>query len=204
MPRQNFRGSKRRKRKMKLLSFNKTGKTHITLRTDTGRFTVTEELFDRLMLTVGGEISEECEEEILAEDTAWRAMKKALSLLSFGDNSCRELYAKLCRAKFPREIATECVRECVLLGYIDERRQLLRLIEREANSSLRGREYIIRKLAARGYRTSDIISVLDELVELGEVDFDKNFDTLAARFAVYDDEGREALRHKYGYGGGGI
>jgi SOS response regulatory protein OraA/RecX len=59
-------------------------------------------------------------------------------------------------------------------GYVDERRQLERIILDEANRKLRGPLKIIPYLVSKGYSSSEIREVISELVESGEIDFKSN------------------------------
>lgn len=136
---------------------------------------------------------------LITEDERYRAMKKAVSILAASDKSSYTLKMKLYQAGFSRESADEAVNECIGRGYIDEDRQLRRLVEREANESLRGRFYIKRKLVSKGYRGADIDRIIYELTDIGEVDFDANFERLAEKKGALDDEARLALKYKFGY-----
>lgn len=136
---------------------------------------------------------------IAAEDERYRAMKKAVSSIAVSDKSAHTLKSKLLMAGFSHEATDEAIGECIARGYIDEERQLIRLVEREANGSLRGRYYIKRKLAAKGYRLSDIDKVINNLVGSQTVDFKKNFESLAEKKGASDDESRRALAYKFGY-----
>lgn len=138
-------------------------------------------------------------DSLITEDERYRAMKKAVSILAASDKSSYTLKMKLYQAGFSRESADEAVNECIGRGYIDEDRQLRRLIEREANESLRGRFYIKRKLVSKGYRGADIDRIINELTDIGEVDFDANFERLAEKKGALDDEARLALKYKFGY-----
>lgn len=160
---------------------------------------ITPSLVDELSLYIGREIDEMAYDAIVREDEKYRAMKKALSILSLADNTARALYAKLLRGGFSREVAKECVEQCLSLGYIDEHRQLAIAVTREANTSLRGRAYIVRKLSGKGYRPNMIGEVIDELVASGEIDFSENFERLALRMGAADEEARRTLAYKYGY-----
>jgi len=165
------------------------------------KLSVSERVYSSLGAPVSA--SELCEEELneaKASDTEYRAMKKALSLLSFADNNKKNLYLKLLRAGFGREVASETVRECVRLGYIDERRQLLRLVADEANRRLHGPRLIQGRLYAKGYRVNDISAALEELIATGEIDLCANFDYLCEKNSAQTDEERLALRYKFGYG----
>ena len=147
----------------------------------------------------GEEISGRDFELILKEDEEYRCIKKALSLLSYADNNRRNLYSKLCRAGFSREAAASAVEECLSLGYINERRQLARLILREANAALKGETYVRAKLVQRGYLSSDIDFVLSELKGSGEIDFDSNFRCLVEKHGASSDEEIRKLKYKYGF-----
>ncbi len=152
-----------------------------------------------LSLYRGRELTEPEYDAIVLENERYKTMRRALGILERGDNTARTLYAKLMKYTKRREVIEECVAECIRLGYIDERRQLLLIVEREANRSLRGRQYIIRKLTARGYRPTMIESVIDELVESGEIDFAANFERLSEKMGAEDEEARRALAYKNGY-----
>lgn len=149
--------------------------------------------------TKGAYISDECLEFIAGEDEHLRAIDKALSLIEASDKSKRTLLSRLVMAGFSRGAAEAAVDECQRLGYIDDLRLLTRLIEREANASLRGRAYICRKLIAKGFSRDDVSIALNSLIESGEVDFDANFEVLCQRRGAETDEERRLLAFKYGY-----
>ena len=134
-------------------------------------------------------------------DELYRAEKKALSLLSYADNNERTLRAKLIRAGFSREIADEICEKMVSLGYINESRQLERLILNEANYKLRGPLKIMPYLAAKGYATADIRRVMHDLSERGELDFQKNAERLIEKKLPDDatDEEKKNLLFRNGY-----
>ena len=98
-------------------------------------------------------------------------------------------------------MAAEVVREMVSLGYIDEQRQLSRLITEEANRKLLGPRKIVPKLISKGYSMSDIREALAGLVDTGEVDFDKNRELLLEKHLglTEDSEEMRKLLFKYGY-----
>lgn len=145
------------------------------------------------------DISERDVDAIVAEDERYRAMKRAVSLLAASDKSAYTVKTRLRQAGFSYESAEAAVEECMARGYIDEGRQLRRLIEREANDSLRGKYYIKKKLLARGYRSADIDRAMRCLVEDGELDFSANFERLSEKKCAFDEESRRQLAYKYGY-----
>ena len=149
----------------------------------------------------GEELDAETESALDEADNRYKAMRKALSLLSYADNSERALEAKLRRSGYSREVAEDTVREVVRLGYINDERQLERLILAEANTCLKGPLKLIPKLVSKGYSVSDIKAAISRLRETGELDFDENRRRLLDTKLPDDasDEEKYALLHKYGY-----
>lgn len=168
---------------------------------DVTRYYVTRAAGERLGLTPCGEIDEYTLSLLIEEDERCRAMSRALSLLSYGDNTKSQLFMKLRRAGFGKEVCERCVAECVRLGYVDEVRQVEGAVINEANRALRGRQYIMKKLSAKGYSVRDISEAIDKLVRLGEIDFHKNLVTLCERLGAETEEECRAVMYKYGYRG---
>ena len=148
----------------------------------------------------GDEITTE-EYEILAlSDERYRAKKSALSILSYADNSILSLVRKLLAKGISKEVAEETAREMVSLGYINERRQLLRLVKSEANNNLRGPSLIISRLSAKGYPRLLISSVIKELEGSGEIDFESVKSRLISRrLANFSTEEIKKLLYKNGF-----
>ncbi len=133
-------------------------------------------------------------------DEYFRAKKKALSILAYADNNRRNLAMKLQKAGFGRDLTDRVVSEMVSLGYIDEKRQLERLITVEANGKLRGPLRIIPSLVNKGYSSSDVRCVLHDLMESGEVDFKKNAKSLLdKKLPEADPEEKKKFLYKNGY-----
>ena len=150
--------------------------------------------------SVGDEISHDTYDVLDKENQRFLALKKALYLLSFSDNSERNLRYKLMRAGFSRDVVDFAVSEVLRLGYINEARQLERLILSEANSKLYGPMKIISRLVAKGYSPGDVRVAIEALRDSGEVDFDLNRTRLLEKLPDgYTDEDRYKLLYKYGY-----
>ena len=164
---------------------------------DKSTLTLGVSFFDSLGLSVGDSLCDEDLAPLLEEDERRRCMKRALSILAYADNSKRLLYTKLKRAGYSSSLARECVTDCERLGYIDEKKQLLRLVAHEANSTLRGPVRIKAHLAGRGYSPRDIDEAIEILTSRGEVDFELNFERLSERFPEGTDE--FLVKYKYGY-----
>ena len=168
---------------------------------ESARFTVSAATYAEIgSPTVGAELSDSSMSAIKYADELYRAEKKALSLLSFADNNYRTLRQKLLRAGFKGEIVTEICDKMVSLGYINESRQLERLILSEANTKLRGPMRIIPALVAKGYSTEDVRRVMQELIIAGELDFKKNAKLLIQKkLPDADIEEKKKFLYKNGY-----
>ena len=124
--------------------------------------------------------SEMCD-ALRAADMLYRAKKKALGILKFGDNSEKMLYIKLCRGGIDNKTARKVAAEMVGRGYVDDRRQLARLVKGLVNVNNLGPNRIYPRLIAKGYSRSDIEIVMDELSSSGEIDFDAARESLLER-----------------------
>ena len=166
------------------------------------RYFINYALYVKLGRPVKNEdISSRAVDEIKYCDELYRARKKALGYLALADNNSRELALKLKRAGFCRDVADEVTREMVELGYINEARQLERLITREAQTKLSGPRKICARLAAKGYALSDIKTAMRALTESGELDFDAVKEELLIRKLAdpSDTEEKKKILYKYGF-----
>ena len=149
---------------------------------------------------VGDNLTRDTVSDLKLADMRYRAKKKALNVLSFGDNSEKMLIYKLTSAGISREISEEVTREMVARGYINSRRQLEALIINEVNSKLHGPGKIIPRLIAKGYNKSEISEVISELEYSGKIDFDSARKRLLARLPEdADGEDVKKLLYKNGY-----
>ena len=158
-------------------------------------YTVSEFDYKELGSLLIGDTLEDPSGFILA-DMRYRARLRALRILSYGDNNEASLIRKLISHSISPEIAREVCREMVALGYINERRQLERLIESEANVRLNGRKRIFQRLIAKGYKKEDISEALQRLIDEGTVDFSVIKDKLLLKYADKyqgEDKKRELL-----------
>lgn len=168
---------------------------------ESARYTVGESVYSEIgRPVVGDDLSEADMSAIRYADEIYRVEKKALSLLSYADNNRRTLRQKLLRAGFGTEIVNTVCEKMVDLGYIDENRQLERLILVEANIKLRGPQRIIPSLVSKGYSLSDVKAVMHTLVESGELDFKKNAKALInKKLPDADIEEKRKFLYKNGY-----
>ena len=102
------------------------------------RYTVSRTLYSEIGSPLRGEsLDEETMEAVRSYDERRRAKKKALSLLAYSDKNEATLRKRLIAEGFSRELSDDVSREMVNLGYVNEERQLERLILNEANVSLK-------------------------------------------------------------------
>lgn len=163
-------------------------------------YTVSEFDYKELGSLLIGDTLEEPSGFILA-DMRYRARLCALRLLSYGDNNESSLMRKLISRSISPEVAREVCEEMVSRGYINERRQLERLIETEANVRLNGRKRIFPRLIAKGYKREEIGEVLESLVDDGVIDFSLIKKRLLDKYAdkYQGEEKRRELLYKHGF-----
>ena len=140
-------------------------------------------------------------EAIKEYDMKYRATLHALKILSYGDNNMRTLRDKLLSRSVSSAIADEVCEEMMRLGYVDEVRQLERLIENEVSVKLSGRRKLYAKLIRKGYSKKDIDTVLTDLISRGIVDFKSSKERLIEKKLQEGatEEEKKALLYKYGY-----
>ena len=169
---------------------------------ESARYTINQSVFLEIgSPSVGEELDGEAMEILRYTDRLIQAKKKALNILAYADNNKKSLAMKLYRAGFDRDIVESVCDEMVELGYVNESRQLERLILNEANVKLRGPARIMAALAAKGFSTSRIREVMSELVSRGEIDFSHNARLLLEKKlsdGADDDEAKKIL-YKNGY-----
>jgi SOS response regulatory protein OraA/RecX len=166
------------------------------------RYTVSRTLYAELCSPARGE--ELCEDAlcaIRAYDEHHRATKKALSLLSYSDKNEVTLRRRLMAEGFSRELASEISRDMVSLGYVNEERQLERLILNEANMKLKGPMKIIPALVGKGYSSEDVKRVMRTLSDSGELNFKENAKRLIEKRLPECDDSEEIkkLLYRNGY-----
>ena len=134
-------------------------------------------------------------------DEYYRGKRAALSILSYGDNNAKTLLEKLCRRSISEETGKKIVGEMISLGYIDEKRQLERLILEDSNRKFLGPRKIFPRLLAKGYSASDIKEVYNNLSRTGEINLHENKERLLEKHFGSDRDAENVRRilFKYGY-----
>ena len=181
-----------------------TNRTLVTVELALGnekkKYTVSEGTYREIGCPLSGDILDEDELELLEHEFQRReAMKKALRILAYADNNKKNLYRKLVKAGYSTDNATYTVNECVRLGYVDEERQLERLITLACNRDLNGPSKIYARLLAKGYRAADITEAIARLTRLGEINFTESKKILLSRKDPATREEKQKILYKYGY-----
>lgn len=166
------------------------------------RVSVKESVLSELGIhSVPCSLDEETFTEIKTVADRYEVLKSALSILAYADNSRRQLYLKLKRRGFADELIRGAISECERLGYLNEQRQLSNLVYAYAKTKLYGRDRIVSALYAKGYPTASIRSAINELCDVGEINFDELSERLLSKFGITDPDSDEAhaLLYRFGY-----
>ena len=164
---------------------------------DDTSLTVSEREYAKAGSLLSGDVlDDEMLHTLKLSDERYRAKSKALRVLSYGDNSEGMLMRKLRIAGISQSVANEVVCEMVSRGYINSHRQLEKLISGEVNVKNSGPMKLIPKLISKGYKKSEIVAVIDDLISRGEIDFDAARERLLQ--GVAEDEVKKIL-YKNGY-----
>ena len=168
---------------------------------ESANYTVNASLYAEIGSPSVGDILNDEQIYLIKEyDEYFRAKKKALSILAYADNNRRNLAMKLSKAGFGRDLTDRVVCEMVSLGYVDEKRQLERLITLEANGKLRGPLRIVPALVSKGYASAEVREIMFDLVETGEINFRKNaMALLDKKLPEAEPEEKKKFLYKNGY-----
>ncbi len=152
-------------------------------------------------LPVGAEADDDVTSLLSRENGHCEALRAALRIIGYSDNSESRLRTKLISKGYSREAVAYAVREVIGRGYLDEGRQIEIAVLNLANREFLGKYKIIPRLATKGYRAADISRVYSALVSRGDIDESKNAGELIARRLPNGGDRDEvnALLHKYGY-----
>ena len=126
-------------------------------------------------LTIGiskGDSDERTYDEISYAATVWSAVKRGMSVLSYGACSQKALRAKLCAKGIDKEIAAEAAERLVAMGLVRESEDASRAAEKMA-ARLWGKRRISAALYEKGYSAEAVKDALCYLEDM-EIDFAEN------------------------------
>ena len=95
-------------------------------------------------------------------DTLTKARNAAAGLLANKMYTCKEVYDRLCRKGFDKEISEQVVSEFVAAGYLDDRRYAQMYLEDEIRLAAKGKFRLRQELLRRGVAMSVIDETMDE------------------------------------------
>ena len=127
------------------------------------------------------------------------AFDRALHIVAFGDNSYREMCEKLMQRGFSRSVCDTAIEKLKSLGYIDEDRQLRRLIEYTAKEKLIGIKKLVPLLVSKGYSSSDVVRIVGECEKDGNIDFNEIRKSLIDKYSPGDEKEKRLLLYKHGF-----
>ena len=145
------------------------------------------------------EIGEDTLSVLTFSDMRYKARLHALRILSYSDNNEKTLYYKLCMKGTDKTVAAEVAAEMVGLGYINEARQLDRIVADEVGRKLVGPKKLFPKLLSKGYGRADIEAAIDRLECEGVIDFERSKLALIAKHSPMDELEIKKLLYKNGY-----
>ena len=114
-----------------------------------------------------GELSDSDVRKLLAQADLEKAVIKGMNILGYGANSARTLKTKLILKGFSRDSAEKATEYLSSRGYLDEKKDALRLCESMLKKRY-GRKRILSALRAKGYG-DDALASAEEFLEA--VDF---------------------------------
>lgn len=99
-------------------------------------------------------------------DMVKKARNTVAGLLLNKMYTCREIYDRLLRKGFEKELAEQVVAEFVQAGYLDDSRYAQMYVEDEARLAAKGKFRIRQELMRKGVASS----IIDEAIEEAEID----------------------------------
>ncbi|MCI8387898.1 MAG: regulatory protein RecX [Clostridiales bacterium] len=126
----------------------------------------------------------------------WEVVKKGLDLLSYGDNTRRQLETKLRSRGFDIELCAEAADYIANNGYIDEERMIEQYFRQLAEKKLYGPSRIRQEIMRKGFSRDVVSDKLSELID--EFDFYENLrDIVERKFDFSHANGNTADDRKY-------
>ena len=138
---------------------------------------------------------------LVSECDARDALLHAYSLLDYADCSAAALYKKLRLRGYLEKSAKEAIRTLIKKGVLSDTRLLSHAIPTLAETRLCGRRKLIEVLLGKGFRRDDILSVIADCEENGELDFSalKRTYIEKKRLAALPEDERIAALKKQGF-----
>ena len=166
------------------------------------RFTVSKECYiENGAPSENSEIESDLYAALVSESDAHDALLHAYSLLDYADCSTAALYQKLRLRGYLKESVKEALRILTEKGVLSDTRLLSHAIPSFAEAKKCGKRKILEAFVAKGFRESDIHSIIAKCVENGELDFEelRKAYTEKKRLMSLPEEDRIAALKKQGF-----
>ena len=131
------------------------------------------------------------------EDSTENAIKSAISILAYKENTEKELFDKLVAKGFSKEKASEAVAFVVEKKYLCEHRYFLRFVEFYGNTKHLGKRRILREARRKGFSENVIDGYFEEA--LSQVNFDEGCYGALCRCKSQNKEKACAMLLRRGY-----
>ena len=167
----------------------------------TSAYYLSERVYHALSSPMRGDnLTRDTLSKIIDEDMRYRATRSALGSLSLCDSSKEALCSKLLKKGYNRKIAESVVNYMCSLGYIDEERQMEKLIVSFCENNNFGRQKIFAKLRAKGYPAGEISKKINSLLREGSIDFEKAKARLLGKYPPdLSSEEKRKILYKNGF-----
>ncbi len=125
----------------------------------------------------------------------WKAVKKGLDILSYGDNTKSALTVKLRQRGFGEFVSEDAAQYLAELGYINEEKILGRFVENLANIKLYGPSRIKNEVYKKGFSREAVSEHLEVLLD--GIDFEENLLKLVRKKFDFGAASDRAYREKF-------
>lgn len=158
-------------------------------------FGLSEELKFKYDLHIDKEISQDYIDQVLKAEEQNKVLNNAFSILSYGQNSEKEIYTKLMRKGYEEEDVQKAIEFCVEKDFLNDRLYAENFIRDRVNLKKHGSKRIQYDLISKGI-SKDII---DEVLDLSyEEEYERALDLATKRIKTYKNDDRNAIYRKLG------
>lgn len=162
---------------------------------DTFAFGLSSELRYKYDLYVGKEITDEFINDVLKAEEQNKVLNHAFNILSYAQNSKKDIYRKLMRKGYEEEFVLKAIDYCEEKNYINDRLYAESFIKDKINLNKYGQNKIRYDLISKGV-SKDII---DEVLDMNPVDeYERAFELANKKIKSYKNDDKNAIYRKLG------
>lgn len=158
-------------------------------------FGLSAELRYKYDLYVGKEIDDEFLNDILKAEEQNKVINHALNILSYSQNTRKDLYTKLMKKGYDEEFVLKAIEYCEERNYINDKLYAESFIKDKVNLSKYGSKKIRYDLIAKGVDKE----IVDEVLDLDpEDEFERALELAKKRVRSYKNDDKNAIYRKLG------